>query len=98
MIDIETRIRRALGPVGRWTPKGRRWWFRWWMYPPDHRRRMIGTGSSWEFRVSMWIDGVLARIIPGRCTQCPGRNHTHKMNCPKLRHGVKGKRLWSQDG
>ncbi len=101
MIDffkIETVVRRALGPAGRWAPKQRHWWFRWWMYPPDHDRRFIGVGQTWEVQLRYrWLD-LLARIIPGRCRECHADNHLHKMCCSKLRDGVKGKRLWSQDG
>jgi hypothetical protein len=61
----------------------------------DWRRGM--NGGTWEIRTKFWIEDQLAKIIPGRCTSCPGRNYTHKMSCPKLR-GVPGKRLWSQGG
>lgn len=78
-------------------PSEPHWWFRWWMYPPNHRRRFIGIGSTWEYKLLAWIEDVKVRLTPGQCRECRAKNHLHKMRCSKLR-GVPGKKLWSQDG
>jgi hypothetical protein len=91
-------VRRLALWWGNLLPEHRTWWARWWMYPRWMvGPRMVGVGSTWEYEVYFWASHQIARMIPGRCTSCPGRNYTHKMGCARLR-GVPGRRNWSQGG
>lgn len=68
--------------IERWYPDEPRWWFRWWMYPPMHRRRIIGVGATWEYRLYFWAHDLKRRLTPGQCVQCGAKKGRHKMRCP----------------
>jgi hypothetical protein len=70
--------------VNRWYPKEPHWWFRWWMYPPTHRRRLIGVGQTWEYRLYFWAYDWKVRLTPGQCTRCGQKKGRHRMRCPKF--------------
>lgn len=70
-----------------WTPKHITWWYRWWMYPPQHLRRFVGSGDSWELRAWYWLAHQKRRLTPGQCTECGVKRGQHKMRCSALGPG-----------
>lgn len=60
------------------------------MYPRNHRRRFIGVGGTWEFRLYFWATDLKRRVTPGQCVECGSKKGRHKMRC----NAIGGGPLW----